>query len=109
MIKYRKLEKKNYDAYISYHPAQFKQVEHYVDLLRNSKLKVWFDCDQGTENDFERNVNALKSSQILVCFQSEEYNKSLKNKAELSLALKTGKDIVKLVSSKKYKIKMFKS
>ena len=108
MIHYQKLEKKHYDAYISYHPAQYKQVEHYVDILRNSKLKVWFDRDQDSENDFDRNIKALKSSRILVCFQSDEYSKSAKNKAELSVANQTGKDIVKLISSRKHKIKMFK-
>lgn len=106
--RYRKLEREHFDVYISYHPAQLKQVEYHVNLMRNAKLKVWFDHGSDTEREFERNMHALKSSKMILCFQSDEYNRSLKNATELSVAVKFGLDIVKLVSSKKRIIQIFK-
>ena len=69
----------NYDLFISYNSAQLdKGVTEICNYLQNRfNLNIWFNKDQ---NNLTSELNALESSLIFLCFPSNEYKKSTKNK-----------------------------
>ena len=77
----KRFEVKKYDAYISYHQAQIKQVEKVIKSFRNVNLKMWHDHDL-----FETDLEALQASNMFICFPSKEYKKCINNKIEYSIA-----------------------
>lgn len=80
----------SYDLYISYHPAQLKLVENFYNQVKNDGLKIWWD------HESDDSVRALQSSSIFVCFPSKQYQKSIKNRIEYSIALEQEMKIITL-------------
>lgn len=82
--------RKLFDLYISYNPKQKEQVKQICSIFKNYNLKIWYDQDQSqphvNEEKFDKNLNALQSSYIFVCFLSRDYQKCIKNRIEFSIA-----------------------
>ena len=92
----------NYDLFISYNSAQLdKGVTEICNYLQNRfNLNIWFNKDQNNLSSSSSSsiseLNALESSLIFLCFPSNEYKKSTKNKLEYSIALKQEMRIIEL-------------
>jgi hypothetical protein len=95
-------KKSSYDLYISYNPAQINQVKQICKLFEDNKFRIWFIKFEifDSNNDFEifdeMNIYALESSCIFVCFPSNEYKKSLKNRIEYAMAIEQDMKIISL-------------
>lgn len=96
----QELKQQEYDLYISYNTAQKSQVEYMCQLFKNANLKIWFDKDPLNDdissNKFDQNLHALHNSYLFVCFLSKEYQKSIKNRIEYSIALEQEMKIVNI-------------
>jgi hypothetical protein len=88
----------SYDLFISYNSAQLdKGVTEICNYLQNRfNLSIWFNKDQNNLSSSISELNALESSLIFLCFPSNEYKKSTKNKLEYSIALKQEMRIIEL-------------
>jgi hypothetical protein len=84
----------SYDLFISYHPAQFKLVENFYNQVKTDSLNIWWD--QESKRSPDENVRALQSSSIFVCVPSKQYQKSMKNRIEYSIALEQEMKIITL-------------
>ena len=88
-----------YDVYISYNSAQLDQgITLICDYLKQKfKLNIWFKNNNNQEKENENSeLDALQSSLIFVCFPSNEYKKSIKNRLEYTIALKQEMRIIEL-------------
>lgn len=98
---------KTFDLYISYNQAQRVQVEHICQQFKFYYLRIWYDQDCLTSdltNQFDECIQAIQSSFIFVCFPSEEYEKNLKNRTELSIAIEQGMRIISFNLEENYSI-----
>jgi len=73
-----------YDVYVSYHIDQKSQVENICNLFKDSGLRLWINND--SLKNFDQDLHALQQSCIFVCFLSKQYQKSIQNRIEYSIA-----------------------
>lgn len=95
-----KNELNDYDLYISYNQKQKAQVNHICKLFKEADLKIWYDQEKAnntnSDNIFNSNLHALQSSYIFICFLSKDYQKSIKNRIEYSIAVEQNKKIINI-------------
>ena len=66
----------------------------FYNQVKTNSLNIWWDHECKRSPD--ENVHALQSSSIFVCFPSKQYQKSLKNRIEYSIALEQEMKIITL-------------
>ena len=95
---------------LSYNWKSQKLVKTVYEYLTKQNISVWMDIEGGIRNDMIRSMSiAVEEAVIVICFCTEEYQKSKNCKTELKYAYTLNMPIIPVICDKGYTGQQFRS